>query len=176
MPVLRKRLLTLLAVAMCSGASHAESPGPTSEEYPPVACDPGAFISAVTCTGRYCDNIKIECARLPGVALGKGVWTKFVSAEAGEAKCPDKHLIAGLACNGRYCDNVSLQCVEVTNARMNNCHYSAKVSEEQGMLYFGQGIIDKAGQHIAARAIRCSGRYCDNLEFDVCEVGVNATP
>src|SRR4051812_11593227 len=33
----------------------------TSDELPPIACDSGALITHVKCTGRYCDNISMFC-------------------------------------------------------------------------------------------------------------------
>src|SRR5690349_22584127 len=94
----------------------------------------------------------------------------WVSEEQGYRECPPNHLIAGLACQGSYCDNLSLYCVEVTNMNFGSCHNTRYVSEEQGgSLSFLEGI-DVAGQMLFAKGMRCSGRYCDNKAFNVCEV------
>jgi hypothetical protein len=159
-------ILVVIVVICRSGI--AETLGPISEETPPATCNPGAFISGIRCTGSYCDNITISCAPFRGAALGRASWTAWVSEEQGLRECPPNHLIAGLACRGSYCDNVSLFCVEVTNMRAVNCSNTPYVSEENGgtLSFFS----DVAGQMVFARAMRCSGRYCDNKSFNVCEV------
>jgi hypothetical protein len=161
--------LTILLIAvMAWRPAAADSLGPISEETPPATCNPGSFISGIHCTGSYCDNVAISCALFRGAALGQASWTAWVSEEQGLRECPQNHLIAGLACRGRYCDNLSLYCVEVTNMRAVNCSNTREVSEEQGgrLSFFS----DVAGQMVFARAMRCSGRYCDNKSFNVCEI------
>lgn len=169
----RHTMATVIAMALLAVApALAESPGPISEETPPATCDPGAFVIEVRCTGDYCDNMAIRCGRIAGATLGAAMWTPFVSEENGGTRsCPPNHYIAGLACNGRYCDNVSLYCVEATNVAASNCQMTRKVSEEGGgRLFLGEGIVDAAGQRIAARAMKCTGDYCDNMSFEVCEI------
>lgn len=172
-----KRFLSSLVfigiTALTCAPLLAETRGPISEENPPATCDPGWFLTTVQCSGRYCDNIAIRCSRIAGATLGRAEWTPFVSEENGRRACPANHYIAGLACNGRYCDNLSLYCVEATNLSVLNCTTTRKVSEEGGGgLFLGDGIVDAAGQRIAARAMECSGAYCDNKAFEVCEIGV----
>jgi hypothetical protein len=173
----RPFLACLVFVTLATLGAHtalAASLGPISEETPPAVCDPGSFLSGVRCTGDYCDNLRISCSRLPGASLGRALWTPWVSEEQGRRACPSRHLIAGLTCRGRYCDNLSLYCVEVTDLRLVHCSQSRSVSEEGGgRLDFLAAIgADKAGQRVAARGITCSGRYCDNKTFNVCEVSI----
>lgn len=167
------KLLFAFAAAF-SAPLLAETLGPISEENPPATCDPGAFVTSIRCTGDYCDNIKIECSHIGGVDMGSASWTPFVSEEGGgRRECPANHYIAGFACNGRYCDNLSLYCVEAMNLTLIGCSMTSRVSEEDGgKLYLGHGIVDKAGQHIAARSVQCTGGYCDNKAFEVCEVAL----
>jgi hypothetical protein len=158
----------IIAIAYQPGA--AESLGPVSEETPPAFCDPGAFISSIRCTGRYCDNVQITCTRFRDAMLGQGSWMPWVSEEQGRRECPPNHLIAGFACRGSYCDNISLYCVQVTNMSAVNCRDSRFVSEENGgSLSFFEGG-DGGGQMLFARSMRCSGRYCDNKSFNICEI------
>jgi hypothetical protein len=160
-------LAILLFFVMTWRSATAESLGPISEETPPATCNPGSFISGIRCTGSYCDNIKISCAVFRGAALGRASWMPWVSEEQGLRECPQNHLIAGLACQGSYCDNVSLYCVEVTNMQAVNCSNTREVSEEQG----GElSFFSDVPQGVFARAMKCSGRYCDNKSFNVCEV------
>jgi hypothetical protein len=41
--------------------------------------------------------------------------------------------------------------------------------EQGGSLSFREGI-DVAGQMLFAKGMRCSGKYCDNKTFNVCEI------
>lgn len=164
--------LVLAVSALVSAPLLAENLGPVSEENPPAACDPGAFVTTVRCTGSYCDNIAIRCARIVRADIGAAVWMPFVSEEGGgQRNCPANHYIAGFACNYRYCDNVSLYCVEASNLTPSNCSWTASVSEERGgLLALGREMDDAGGVRVAARAMKCEGRYCDNKSFEVCEV------
>ena len=170
-----KRLITRTGIvaiaAAAAGTVLASSVGPISEETPPATCDPGSFVGEIRCTGRFCDNVRITCKKYRGMKLGSAFWTQWISEERGGVRnCPSSHhYIAGLACKGRYCDKVSLYCVQVANANNLNCGMTGGVSEERGgrlSLFLG----DKAGQQFLANGIKCSGRYCDNKAFQVCEV------
>jgi hypothetical protein len=165
-------LSILLITVMAHHPGAAESLGPISEETPPAICNPGSFISGIRCTGGYCDNIRIFCTRISDAAIGRGSWMAWVSEEQGRRECPPNHLIAGLACRGGYCDNISLYCVEVTNMSAVNCRNSRFVSEEQGgSLSFLEGEgTNPTGRILFAKSMRCSGRYCDNKSFNVCEI------
>jgi hypothetical protein len=65
-------LITMLAWMLAWHPGAAEELRPISEETPPATCARGSFISGIRCTGRYCDNIQISCARFRDAALG--VW------------------------------------------------------------------------------------------------------
>src|SRR5689334_20262445 len=52
----------------------------TSDEYPPLSCDGASLITAVQCTGRYCDNIRAYCEPSSGVR-GGSTWTSYFSEE-----------------------------------------------------------------------------------------------
>ncbi len=160
----------ILVGGLCPGPlAFAASLGPISEETPPAACDAGSFVSGITCQGRYCDNIQIFCARFPGADLGRTEWRPWISEEKGTRNCSANHYVAGLACRGKYCDNLSLYCVELKNYRTFACAETRSISEEKGgSLSFLEGV-DKAGQRRLAKGIRCSGKYCDNKKFTVCE-------
>jgi hypothetical protein len=165
-------LLIFLITAMAWRPGTAETLGPISEETPPAVCDPGSFVTAVKCTGDYCDNISISCARFSNATFGSASWTDWVSDEQGERRCwsPDYRFIAGFACRGRYCDNVSLYCVEVTNLSSVNCTQTGSVSEEGGgNLSFNGPWFDGHGP-IFASGMTCSGSFCDNKSFRACEV------
>ena len=173
-PVITTVLATIAAVGLAAvigvKTGEAASVGPTSEERPPVSCDPGWFVGSVHCTGRYCDNVRIGCRRARGAGNGSLQWTAFVSEEGnGFRRCPSNHYIAGFSCRGKYCDNVSLLCVETPTLRPLSCRQTRFFSEERGgTLDFFSG--DVSGQVFLARSMQCRGRYCDNKSFEVCEM------
>ncbi|GMV48461.1 MAG: hypothetical protein NBKEAIPA_03280 [Nitrospirae bacterium] len=160
----------LVSVQTMPTTAFAESLGPVSEEYPPAACDPGSYVSSVKCTGKYCDNMKITCFDLPNATIGRAQWMPWISEEGGGMRqCPANHYIAGFACRGKYCDNVSLYCVELKNVEPSRCEFTRFVSEEGGG-YLSFFLGDTAGQHFAAKGMHCTGSYCDNKQFEVCEL------
>jgi hypothetical protein len=163
----------IVAVAMNCGPALAQNQtlGPISEETPPAVCWAGWFVSGIRCNGRYCDNIEITCTKIPGATVGSdNRWTPWVSEESSSpAWCgPGPNLIAGFACNGRYCDNISLYCVPLVNLRSIHCWQTKTVSEEHGgTLSFQEGT---SGGIVVATQMSCSGSYCDNKTFQVCEI------
>ena len=64
-------------------------------------------------------------------------------------------------CNGSYCDNNQLLCGQLQAGRaLSGCFWTAWHSEENGgHRNFG---------NLTARAVECSGSYCDNLRYLVC--------
>jgi hypothetical protein len=81
-------LIVLLAAAQ---PGKAESLGPISEETPLAICDPGQFVDSVLCTGDYCDNLTITCARPPaGLLTGRATWLPYISAAAPQPTPEDR--------------------------------------------------------------------------------------
>ena len=165
-------LIVLIAlIAWNSGAAQTQVLSPISEETPPAICRSGSFISGIRCTGQYCDNIEITCTQLPGATVGADHrWTPWVSEEStSPAWCgPGPNLIAGLACGGRYCDNISLYCVPLVNLSVIRCLNTRFVSEESGgFLSFLEGTPSGV---MVANQLSCSGGYCDNISFRVCQI------
>jgi hypothetical protein len=143
---------------------------PISEETPPAVCNSGWFVSGIRCTGPYCDNIEIFCTKLPGSTVGADHrWTPWVSEESSSPGwCgPGPNLIAGMACGGRYCDNVSLYCVPLVNLSSVRCWTTRSVSEEGGG---NLSFVEGGAAPVVASQMSCSGRYCDNLSFRVCQI------
>lgn len=135
-----------------------------SEEYAPIGCDSGSLMSAVQCTGAYCDNTRAYCQPTNSV-LGGSYWTSYFSEESTNYRvCAGGYFVTGMACKGAYCDNLSLQCSYVSNHSATNCYWTGWVSEEGGgTLSFGNGYYIQGAQ--------CSGAYCDNKRFYVCQLG-----
>lgn len=135
----------------------------TSEEYPPIGCGGDTLISAVQCSGKYCDNIRAYC-QPAGAVQADNIWPYYISEESpsNTSVAPAGYWITGMACQGSYCDNIASQWTYVPNLYATNCTWTPWVSEENGgTLWFGSGYY--------ARGVQCSGSYCDNKRFYVCQ-------
>ena len=70
-------------------------------------------IAGVACSGRYCDNIRLECRQYldNNALIVTSHWTGWFSDEnVRSAYCPNDMVVNGVQCSGRYCDNMRLQC------------------------------------------------------------------
>ena len=88
--LVRLVLPTLLAI-MCgsiTGVAQTQVLSPISEETPPAVCRSGSFVSAIRCTGRYCDNVQITCTQLPGATVGAAAPCQRVVFVARESLAP----------------------------------------------------------------------------------------
>lgn len=134
----------------------------TSEEYPPIGCDPGSMVNGARCTKSYCDNIGLLCAPT-GAAAGSSYWTPYFSEEGINRQfCGDRHWVSGLACKGSYCDNIALLCTYYPSVTPRNCYWTGWMSEEGGgTLSFGPGFY--------ARGAQCDRSFCDNKRYYVCQ-------
>ena len=169
-------LAAFAALTLLCGPVSAQS---ISEETPPISCG-HLLVRGVTCTGRYCDNMKPICGAQRHEIYNIR-WSKFVSEEGdatancnvsnpyerGDYPAGEPAFIAGFACNGDYCDNVALECVALKDAFPaslggNQCRWTAWASEETPTVDFGAGY--------GAIRMQCGGRYCDNIRFLVCPV------
>lgn len=73
--------------------------------------NPGV-VTGIGCTGRYCDNISIEC-RQPEiydthyrkVVPSNCAWSQWISEEQGAVDFGWNRYITGVECSGSYCDN-----------------------------------------------------------------------
>ena len=72
----------------------------TSEEHPPVVCDSGSRMSAVQCSGSFCDNIRAYCSPSGG-SVYASYWTSHVSEEGTNTRhCNGGYWVTGFACQG----------------------------------------------------------------------------
>ncbi len=70
------------------------------------------FARQLSCSGRYCDDLKFTYFRSPKLGnTGNCHFTATFSEEgSGQAHCPKGEFVAGAKCTGRFCDNISLYC------------------------------------------------------------------
>lgn len=142
----------------------------TSEEYPPVVCDPGSVLTGFGCSGGSCDNVRLHCSPA-GVGAHQTYWSAFFSEEGTNyAICPFDAWVTGIACNGGSCDNISIQCTSTQPGPIKTppktpaqCQWTGWMSEENGgtlwLNYYG---------HV--RGVQCSGGKCDNKRFYLCNM------
>jgi len=146
-----------------------------SEEYPPITCDLEHPPIGAYCSGHYCDNFRFDCdptlyfVGTPDHLPMRREWRSYISEEYPNqiVDCGSDAIITGMACKGKYCDNISVECSTLQNYRLSNmCSWTRWFSEEQGYLSFKTSW----GKDRYARAMMCSGPYCDNKTFFVCEM------
>jgi hypothetical protein len=69
-------------------------------------CPDGSAVTGLACTGRYCDNLSLECTALLNVSTTTCRWSsRSFSEENGNVAFPEDELLVGIACFGKYCDN-----------------------------------------------------------------------
>lgn len=139
----------------------------TSEEFPPVGCDPGSRVTGVGCQGSNCDNIRLHCATGGGTVYSTW-WTTYFSEEGDNYRdCGLYAHVTGVACSGSKCDNIALQCARTMpwNAwppkSPPKCQWTGWMSEEYG------GTLWLTGGKV--RGVQCSGGYCDNKRYLMCD-------
>jgi hypothetical protein len=163
-------VVLLIATAFWAGQSSAGE-GETSEEKPPVICDPGHYMSGMSCRGSYCDNVGLACSIRTDAAGSRIAWGSLAEfgsyfSEEGSAmyRCPKNTAIAGFACKGSYCDSISLFCVHTAGVELKNCRPGRwSLSEE------APGNLELNDNEVAV-TMRCRGKYCDIKTLDICDV------
>jgi hypothetical protein len=141
--------------------------GWASEETGSLYCEPNTGVGGFACRGRYCDDVNLFCAygRSLDPHSPSTYWTDYFSEEGQNVRyCFEgAGIVTGIDCSGRYCDNISLECTRGGPEPIpSNCEWwagGAKLSEEQGYGYFNRKFLT---------GVKCTGRYCDNLQFYIC--------
>ena len=67
----------------------------------------GGVVTGLECSGKYCDNLRLECTTLAGATPHACSWSAEVSDEQGATTFPAGTYVAGVRCSGSYCDNKS---------------------------------------------------------------------
>jgi hypothetical protein len=165
--------------------------GWTSEEKGPLYCNWHYGATGFRCNGRYCDNVALHCSYVP-LDHRTTYWSNYFSEEGATdlevQKCVDtpnggycesllvgrnfhycfgglghnKGIVTGIRCSGSYCDNISLECTKPASGTLRACWWSAWLSEEQVLNFFGEGNF--------ITGVECQGKYCDNKRFLVCSL------
>jgi hypothetical protein len=158
---------TFLATGALAAVAQADSGWTAyfSEENGGKLCPAGERVEAVHCTGSNCDNKALYCGTAPSGYVSQ-IWTpRFSEETTGGMECTAQNgtrgALTAMWCNGSYCDNVQLRCGQLQAGRaLTGCSWTAWHSEESGgyRTFYNQ----------TARAVECSGGYCDNLRYLVC--------
>lgn len=83
------------------------------------------FVTAIRCSGSYCDDISIQCSQMSvhwvGLNLAVGAtncaWSAYYSEEQGSIDFGTNRFIAGVMCSGSNCDNKSYYVCSMTDPR-----------------------------------------------------------
>jgi hypothetical protein len=162
--------------ATASSALFGWTPWVSEEQPAGTSCGdvPQAAVRA-GCSGSYCDSMRLYCGTLPQgftrTSTGPNIWSGYISDEQpGQIGliCPWGAMIDGIRATGSYGDNVSIHCVSGTYPPQGlNCVWSPWFSEEQGTQVFD--ISPQSYAWAVAIGIKCSGSYCDNMSYYICE-------
>jgi hypothetical protein len=90
-----------------------------SEEGSHKAEDLSAFVNGIQCSGRYCDNKKLQFFRSAHLTNSAICDSKGPFSEEGnnERDCGEGWFLSGMSCNEDYCDNVTLTCCQAREAQ-----------------------------------------------------------
>lgn len=159
--------LTLLALAVASPARGASTTAWFSDPGS-AACTPLQAVRGVACKGRYCDDLQLTCDSFPGRFYSGYRWTEWFSEEGtNHASCAENEVMTGLRCAGDFCDQLSLRC-QRTDQTLNRCSWVGPYSEEQ------HPYVDNQGRYM--RGMWCTGNYCDNKWYLMCEAPLPTPP
>jgi type II secretory pathway pseudopilin PulG len=84
-----------------------------SEEAPDnAALDPAAYVQALTCRGKHCDQKSVKFISHPDISnTGQCYWSRYFSEESpNNYQCSRSEFVSGVRCRGSYCDDVSIYC------------------------------------------------------------------
>jgi hypothetical protein len=151
-----------------------------------------------SCTGNYCDNVRLLCETLPfGATLNPAddYWTSWFSEEDSGFEsvtsagwyahsgdnyrvCNPANLnpgfVSGIQCSGNNCDNVKIECTRAvkwngsTNVYM-NVHNCSWSQTYSEESTGNSGAVDFGANRIIT-GVKCEGSKCDNMRFYVCSM------
>ncbi|MCU0663869.1 MAG: hypothetical protein MUC50_16280 [Myxococcota bacterium] len=133
-------------------------------------CGDESLINGAKCRGSYCDDVAVRCVKGQFQKISSQ-WSKYFSEENADKfrnkkVCNKGEFVTAIRCKGRHCNSVAIECTEFSNVkRGEDCHWTPKVSEENGgSISFG------SSKYVAG--VKCHGKYCDNMNFLVCDAAV----
>jgi hypothetical protein len=151
------------------------------------SCGYGYAVTAAYCTGRYCDNNNLLCNRpqwnYQWVNYASGSLTtaftsdEYYSSQPWRAVCPTGYVMVGMSANGPYSDNIRTFCQKLdlsgitlpTTGSGWPCYWTnvflSPISEEGMPFAWASGNGLGIGTALGLSGFRCSGSYCDNMQY-----------
>ena len=136
-------------------------------------CPANMAATAMECSGRFCDNIRLQCCpyKPNETALGHAApfHSRTISEENRHRKgkynyfSADNGILAGFNCYGKFCDDVRGYLVRPNGLGMTGCHWVNREFSEEN-----RGAGCPKGQFITG--LSCKGRFCDNKKIRCCAV------
>lgn len=133
-----------------------------SEETPPATCADDTVMTALTCIGPNCDELRGVCTNPPNNMLTH-LWTKYRSEEEGSNVCSVGTYVTAIDCRGAMCDDMALQCTLLEGAGHVDCGWQGPFSDELP----NNTASCPAGKFIAG--VFCVGANCDDLWIKCCK-------
>ena len=130
-------------------------------------CKADEAVIGVQCSGRYCDSLKVRCAKLKNSPQNIKTETSNWFSEENPINTKDDMHVTGIRCSGRYCDNLQITWKRFSDPglrKTGQCYETHSFSEEQGS---NGGQCDFLKGYTVS-GIKCSGRYCDNKVVRCC--------
>lgn len=69
-------------------------------------CPQDKFVTKMQCRNRYCDDVRIFCAKVPNSVHSNCRWRDWQSDESGPKSFPEGSFMKGARCSGSFCDNM----------------------------------------------------------------------
>jgi hypothetical protein len=138
------------------------------------ACSGAHLAKGLACFGSYCDKRSVRCCRFTwdyGTSTRAAEadmrlirWSSWISEEPGRFEfASTEGFVQDLQCRGDHCDDTSLRIVSHPRAaNSGRCYWTRSFSEERP-----NSEMCRQGAFVAG--LRCSGRYCDNLQLYCCD-------
>jgi len=71
-------------------------------------CNDKHWMTGISCSGGWCDNIRLYCQDYPDLPVRSCFWSAWISEEnGGTLNFPPGYFARGAACDGGNCDNMS---------------------------------------------------------------------
>lgn len=167
--------------------------GTTSEEDPAIDCGL-QIVTALSCAGRFCDNVTVTCGGPPratsavehptrrsddeGLRSGNRYVQGCFLNERRFGPEPEAFfggVISGLGCGGHYCDDIFLRCSLLDGFRLAQgaeCSWTGWVSDDADASDNRTTSIS-VPTGFGATAMECRGSNCDDKRLFICPIRAN---
>ena len=133
------------------------------------SCKADEAMIGLWCKGRYCDDIRLRCAKLrSGATPNQTNSSAWFSEENSLTTQDDKH-IAGIACKGRFCDDLKITWKTFNDPRLSKkgqCYDTHAFSEGDDNM--PNHALCNYLKGYTVSGIKCHGKFCDNKKLRCC--------